>query len=58
MPHLFKVSFEGREMSKSPLENAKALIKELRKHANRDECYECKRLLRAMGLKVEEGAKT
>lgn len=44
-------------MSKTPLANAKALIKELRKHATRDDCYECKRLLRAMGLPIKEGEK-
>ena len=37
-------------MSKTPREWSKALIKELLKHAQRDDCYNCKRLLKAMGL--------
>jgi len=37
-------------MSKTSRENTALLIKELFKHARRDDCYECKRLLKAMGL--------
>jgi len=33
-----------------PREWVKKLIKELEKHASRDDCYDCKQLLRAMGL--------
>ena len=35
---------------KTPREWSKLLIKELYKHANRDGCFECKQILRAMGL--------
>lgn len=31
-------------------EQARKLIKELYKHAQRDNCYDCKQLIRAMGL--------
>lgn len=37
-------------MSKTPRQNARALVKELFKHAQKDDCYECKQLIRAMGL--------
>ena len=35
-------------------ENSIKLIKELFKHARRDNCYECKKLLRAMNLNPEK----
>jgi len=38
------------KMSKSPRQNSIALIREIIKHAKRDGCYKCKRLLRAMGI--------
>ena len=41
-------------MSKTPRDYAKKLIQELYKHANRDHCYECKQLLRKMGLNPEK----
>lgn len=37
-------------MSKSPREWAKLMVKELYKHAQRDDCYDCKQVLRKMGL--------
>ena len=30
--------------------NSKKLLKELYKHAQRDKCYDCKQLIRKMGL--------
>ena len=41
-------------MEKTPKDYAKMLIKELRKHAQKDDCYNCKELLRAMGLNPDE----
>lgn len=41
-------------MSKTPRQWAEKLIKELRKHANRDDCYDCKQILKAMGLNPEK----
>ena len=41
-------------MTKTPKAWAKDLIKELYKHANRDDCYDCKQILRAMGLNPEK----
>jgi len=37
-------------MSKTPREWAKALVKELYKRAQRDDCYDCAQLLRRMGF--------
>lgn len=31
-------------------EQARKLVKEIYKHADRDNCYDCKQLLRALGL--------
>jgi len=39
--------------SKNPRHYAGKLVKELYKHAQRDNCYTCKELLRAMGLNPE-----
>ena len=44
-------------MSKTPTQYAKMLIKELYKHANRDNCYNCKQILRAMGLNPDKEGK-
>ena len=41
-------------MSKTPTQYAKMLIKELYKHANRDNC---KQILRAMGLNPDKEGK-
>jgi len=35
---------------KSPRQHTVSLVKELFKHARRDDCYNCKKLLEAMGL--------
>jgi len=35
-------------------ENAIKLIKELFKHSHRDNCYDCKQLLKAMGLNPDK----
>jgi len=37
-------------MSKTPMDWSKALVKELYKHATKDDCYNCKQILKAMGL--------
>lgn len=35
-------------------EQTKNIVRELIKHALRDDCYNCKQLVRAMGLKLED----
>lgn len=35
---------------KTPREWSKLLVKELYKHAQKDGCYNCKQILKAMGL--------
>lgn len=40
-------------MGKNPRHYAGKIVKELYKHAQRDNCYTCKELLRAMGLNPE-----
>jgi len=42
---------------KSPRYWSKALIKELLKHAQRDDCFDCKYILRAMGVNPESKEK-
>lgn len=41
-------------MSKTPRDWTKTLLKELFKHAQKDQCYTCRQILRAMGLDPEK----